>query len=97
MSVIGLDELHATLVAHWTRITRLDPGRLAVGLWRVLVLGPHVGPQSLLALTQQGATLGQLGVAMAVGEEAEVADLMQALGQNMQALCGESNYVARQP
>jgi hypothetical protein len=32
MSVIGLDELHATLVAHRTFITGLDPGALAVRL-----------------------------------------------------------------
>jgi hypothetical protein len=87
MSIIGLDQPHAALVAHRTRITGLEPSTLAVGLRSLLGHGRHVGHRVLVTLSQQGATLGQLGVAMAVREEAEVSDFMQALGQNVE---GES-------
>ena len=72
MAVIGLDERHAPLAAHRTRITWLKLGALAVGLQRVLAWCRRMGYQGTVTLSQQGATLGQLGVAMAVSEEAEV-------------------------
>jgi hypothetical protein len=66
MSVISLDELHATLVAYRTGITGFDPGALAVGLWRLLVRCHHVGHQDIVTLSQQGAAVGELGLAVTV-------------------------------
>ena len=47
-------------------------------------------------VNEEGADLGQGLVAHGVGEEAEMADTMEARGQDMEELCNESNYVARE-
>jgi hypothetical protein len=85
MSVISLDEHHATLVAHRTGIAGFDPGTLAIGLWRRLIRCHHVGHQGIVTLSQQGAAVGELGLAVTIGHKTKVPDLVQALGQNMQA------------
>jgi hypothetical protein len=62
MSVISLDEHHASLVAHRTGIAWLERGALAIGLQSVLAWCRRVGHQGIVTLSQQGAAVGKLGV-----------------------------------
>ena len=85
MSVISLDEHHASLVAHRTGIAWLERGALAIGLQSVLAWCRRVGHQGIVTLSQEGTAVGELGLAVTISHKTEVPDLVQALGQNMQA------------
>src|SRR5919106_6535402 len=81
----GLDHLHATLVAHRTGSTRLGLSAYLLWLWGAPACGQRVRHQDGGVLPQEGATEGQLRLTMTVREKAKRADLVQALGQHMQA------------
>ncbi len=79
MSIRGLNELHATLVAHRTRITGLDPDNLALRFRSARAHRHRVRHQGVGALPQQGATLSQFGFAMPVSKKAKIADFVQGV------------------
>ena len=76
MSIIDLDELHATLAADQTPITGLDPGAFVVRFWSALARCHRGRYEVLGALPQYGATEGELGSAMTIGKIAEIADFV---------------------
>ena len=87
MAIIGLNQLHPPLVACRTRITGFAPSAFAIGLQGGLAVRCRMRHQGVGALPQQGATVSQLGLTVTIGKRAELANLVQATGQDMQ---GES-------
>ena len=85
MAIIGLDQLHTTLVAHRTQSPGFAPGSRLLLVWAVFVEGHRAWPQRGSRLTQEGTTVSQLGLSGAVGQKVKGANVVQASGQAVQA------------